>query len=318
MRRDSTRLLGVARLCCSGVLVACSSGAAGGAGAATAGDGGGDETVGASLGLQDGDVGSATDATSAAAGPGLRVAQLSPDLLPIDVCLAPHGTTRFTGPLIGQIAGGDAGASGLTYAQVSAYIPVEPGQYDVLVVPAGLTSCFPVPVVAELPPWAATGPATLVIAGEASPMGGDKGLEFAVVADDGQLAGGAASLRAINAMPALGSMNLDLGAFGTKWTTLLANVTFGEASTQSGPNNEAVDSNGYLPIPPLSGATLSAASSYASADLAVATSVSVPVGSIATVIAIGRAGDPAHPPALLLCTDNEPSAGLLSDCSVAQ
>ncbi len=318
MQHQWTNPIGVVCVCALGLTVACSSGSRAGAGATTAGDGGGDEPGGASPEPPEGDAGSPIDAASAALIPGLRVAHLSPDLLPIDVCVAPHGTTRFAGPLIAQLGGGDAGPSGIAYAQVSAYVSVEPAQYDVVVVPAGLTSCFPAPAIADLPPWTATGPATLVVAGEASPTGGDRELTFAVVPDDSQLAGGAASLRAINAMPALDSMNLDLGAFGAKWTTLLANVAFGAASTQSGPNNAAVDPNGYLPIPPLSGATLSAASAYASADLVVATSVSVPVGSIATAIAIGRANDSSHPLALLLCMDSEPSANVLSDCRVAQ
>jgi hypothetical protein len=46
--------------------------------------------------------------------------------------------------------------------------------------------------------------------------------------------------------------------------------------------------------------------------------VEIDLGSIATIIAIGgKTGDSANPPALLLCIDNTPSGGLLSDCSVA-
>jgi hypothetical protein len=59
--------------------------------------------------------------------------------------------------------------------------------------------------------------------------------------------------------------------------------------------------------------------SDAAANTALANSVEIDMGSIATVIAIGgKTGDSANPPALLLCMDNQPSGGLLSDCSVAQ
>jgi len=58
-------------------------------------------------------------------------------------------------------------------------------------------------------------------------------------------------------------------------------------------------------------------SSDAAAGLAVDTNVDIELGAIATVIAIGgKTGDSAHPPALLVCIDNQPSGGLLSDCSV--
>ena len=40
-------------------------------------------------------------------------------------------------------------------------------------------------------------------------------------------------------------------------------------------------------------------------------------GSIVTAFAIGgKSGDSAHPPSILICTDNQPSGGSLSDCSV--
>ncbi len=342
-------------------------------------DGGGDD-VGLAPG-PDGEADSLPETSGPPTPTRLRVAHLSPDLPPIDVCLAPHGTSHWSGPLTGQLVGGDAGAPGLTYAQVSAYLPVGPGPFDVLLVPAGSASCPPLPldlsgdagaeaaapadaepdatpdasitdanesidgsdanandatpfdagsasdagpfprlpVITSLPALPAAGYATLVIAGEVSPTGSDMGLTFTLVVDDGELAGGAASLRAINALPRVASMDLDLGAFGMKWTTLLADVPFGAASAQSTPNNGVVDANGYLPIAPFSGATLSARAAIATVDTAIASSVTIPLGSVATIIAVsGPAGDAAHPAALLLCVDNQPSGGLLSDCSIAQ
>ena len=87
----------------------------------------------------------------------LRIAHVSPDMPPIDVCVALHGTGSYQGPLIGQLAatnagdagedaegGGaddDAGLPGVSYAQVSAYLPLDPGDYDVRIVAAGASSC---------------------------------------------------------------------------------------------------------------------------------------------------------------------------------
>jgi hypothetical protein len=282
----------------------------------------------------------------------------------LDVCVAPHGTSNWQGPLIGQLSGIDAGAPGLAYAQVSAYLSIAPGQNDVLVVPAGSTSCglliadggqaaanddasteglsdaradavsdggdaglasdtlgFPIlSVVSHLPALSANAPATLIIAGEVRPKGGDGGLTFAVISDDIQLAGGAASLRTINALSHGGALDFGLGSLATKWNPLFMDVPFGAFGTQAGPSNGAVDANGYLPIPSFSGETMSARfSSDAGGETAVAKAVTVPVGSIATVVAIGTSeSDTAHPPSLLLCVDNQPSGGLLSDCSLAQ
>jgi hypothetical protein len=101
----------------------------------------------------------------------------------------------------------------------------------------------------------------------------------------------------------------------------LTDVSFGEASAQGGPSEDALDPNGYIAITPLAAGTLSArpSASDAASDTAVANDVQIALGSIATVIAIGgKTGDAANPPALLLCTDNQPSGGLFSDCSVGQ
>jgi len=74
-----------------------------------------------------------------------RIAQLSPDLPPIDFCVALHGTATFRGPLLAALAAspgaGDAATTGLSYAQVSAYFAVTPGQYDLRIVAAGAADC---------------------------------------------------------------------------------------------------------------------------------------------------------------------------------
>jgi hypothetical protein len=349
------------------------------------------------------DAGDAGDASAVDASPPqtfLRVAHASPDAPAFDLCVAPHGTTTFQGPLIGLFAAGlrgdagplpEAGPTGVSFGQVSAYLPLAPGQYDVRLVPAGGGSCtealvrvrpldvsdgggeagegpeagpptdaatdaadaspsdaalvdatvdagaegaspgeagvdgaIAAPDWTDLPTLAFDVYTTLLVAGDLSPTGSDAPLTAAMMTDDAVLTGGAVVLRAINAVPSAPSLDFGLGpgsGADAGWLPLLTDVRFGAASTQAGPGEGALDANGYLPIAPLNGQTVAAraSSSDASADVAVAGSVTVDLGSIATVIAIGgKTGDAAHPPALLWCTDNQPTGYTLGDCSVEQ
>lgn len=322
---------------CAGVLAAgCSSHGGGGA---PSGDAGGD-TAASTL---DGGDDSGDEAEATAPQTQLRMAHTSPDAPPLDLCVAPHGTSSFQGPLLAQLALGggagdagdadietDAAVPGVAYAQVSAYVALAPGPYDVRIVAAGASSCDsaiaaggdaagPVADWTNLPPLALNTSATLLLAGDLRPAGDDGRLTVTLLTDDSALSTGAAVLRAINAIPSERSLDFGLGS-GSAWEPLLTDVTFGAASATTGPGQGTVDANGYTPIPPLSSQAVSArpSSSDAGADIAVAMNVEIAQGSIATILAIGgKTGDSAHPPALLLCEDNQPSGGLLSDCSVA-
>jgi hypothetical protein len=174
----------------------------------------------------------------------------------------------------------------------------------------------------SLPPLAFNTYTTLLVAGDLSPVGSDAPLTVTMLPDDAVLAGGAALLRAVNAVPSCPSLGFGLSSI-SQWMPLLTDVSFATASARAAPGDGTVDANGYLPIAPLDGQAMSAgpASSDAGAGVATASAASVDIvlGSIATVLAIGgKTGDTANPPALLLCMDNQPSGGLLSDCSVAQ
>jgi hypothetical protein len=351
MTRTFTRtplLLGGAGL----LAIACSSEShPGGTGGAR--DGGVMETASPAVDAGADAEGPADDAPTPAPQALLRVAQLSPDLPPVDVCVAPHGTTLFRGPLLAQLAaslgddgGTDAAPPGVTYAQVSAYLSLAEGPYDVRLVAAGATSCSPslpsasspddadggdggpdtdaasggTPDWTDLPSLVFNTHTTLLIAGDWRPAGSDPGLTVALLGDDAVLAGPGAVLRAINAVPTWSTADFGLGSFGSDWMAILTAVPFAAASADAGVDNGVVDRNGYLAIAPQQGEPLGArpSSSDAGAAVAVATSVEIDFGSIATVLAIGgKTGDLTHPPALLLCTDNQPSGALLSDCSVS-
>jgi hypothetical protein len=344
------------------------------------------------------DAGSVGDA--APTQPMVRFAQLSPDAPPLDVCLAPHGTGMFAGPLLEQLAedaglAPDANAPGLSFADVSAYFAIDAGSYDVRLVPAGSTTCAQatVPVEAgssgeEAGPGtnagsdadagadggasadpdasagadagagavgdagadangmdagagaeagAPTGPAlpmppdttnlpafasgtftTVLLAGDLAPVGGDAPFRLAALRDDNALAGGAATLRAINALPAVPEATFGFGSSAGSWSPLFADVAFAAASLTAAPSQGMPDANGYLPIAPFGpGAFSVRASGDAAADVVSSESANVSPGAVATILAAGgKTGDAAHPPVLVLCVDNAPSSGPLSVCDV--
>ncbi len=314
------------------------------------------------------------EASAAAPQSFFRVAHLSPDLPRMDVCVAAHGTKNFVGPLVAQLSGGDASASGLSYAQVSGYVAVAPGAYDVRIIESGSASCVAAaadadagegsaldggddaaavdgatdaapddggldaspdggspdgeagaaatavllaPDTTDLPGLANNTYSTLLLAGARAPTGNDPALTVTVLRDDAALAGGGASLRAVNAVLAPGSLDFGLGSFASGWIPLFTNVAFARASSTVAPSAGAADTNGYLPIAPLAGQVVSVrASTSPTTDTAVDKNAQIALGSVATVFAIGgKTGDSAHPRAILVCLDNGPVGGALAACS---
>ncbi len=318
--------------------------AAGGAAASSAGAGGTGAAPLADAATDGGaatDAGASTDAVSdgvdAALGPTLvRIAHLAPDLPPIDFCVAPHGTGAFQGPLLGQQANPDGGGGGsVSYGQIGAYLPVDPGAYDVRLVSGGATSCstgqtdagpdaaaaINAPAVADvtdLGAFLAGAHVTLLVAGVRAPTGGDATLAVKALSDDTSLAS-AAALRVVNAIPSLPAADFGFGSFAGGWLPLFTDVPFGAAGTKAGPSNGAPDANGYLALAPTSAAQVMSvrASAGATIDVAISHGVEIDFGSVATLFAIGGAtGDTAHPAALLLCLDNQPGSGARSVCNV--
>jgi Domain of unknown function (DUF4397) len=280
------------------------------------------------------DAGAISDAVAPGPPALVRLGHLSPDLPPVDFCLAPHGTTDFQGPLLGDLRHPDGGGDGaVSYGQVGAYLPVAAGRYDLRLVTAGTTSCGPaggdaggsvspavgVPDATNLPAFAPNTNVTLLVVGDLTPAGSDAALTIEAIPDDAVLAGGAAELRAVNAVPSLPAADFGLGSFAADWLPLFTNVPFGGIPTRAADDEGTVDARGYLSVATLAPQVMSVrASSNAITDVAVAHSFGIDLGSIVTVFAMGgKTGDTTHPPALLVCVDNQPAGGLLSDCSVA-
>jgi len=315
----------------------------------------------------------------------LRVAHFSPGAPALDVCLAAHGTGLYAGPLFALFVddaglASDANTPGLSYAQVSAYIAVDPGTYDMRLVSAGATSCssaltvpaipsqdagadasgdtsadtdasadadastdagadsdanvdasttadagasagtIVLPDATNLAALKAGDSATLLVLGEPFPAGSDASFRIAVVHDDSALAGGAASVRMVNALPGVPAVDFGFGSFADGWSPLFTKVAFGSASTQAATNQGAADPNGYLPVAPFGPQLVSVrASTRPTSDVVRASMASVPARSVVTFVAFGGAsGDSEHPASLLSCTDNQASGGLYADCSVAR
>ena len=317
----------------------------------------------------------------------LRVAHFSPGTPALDVCLAARGTGLYTGPLFALFAGDaglatDASAPGLSYAQVSAYIAIDPGTYDVRLVSPGATSCSSALTVAPIPSEDASMSAdsemsadaeasestdadadvdananagaeasestdadagasagttvlpdatnlaaleagdsvTFLVLGKPFPTGTDASLRIAAVHDDSALAGGAASIRMVNALPGVPAVDFGFGSFAGGWSPLFTKVAFGSAGTQAAANQGAADPNGYVPVAPFGPQLVSVrASTGATADVVQASMASVQAGAVVTFVAFGGAsGDPEHQANLLACTDNQASGGLYANCSVAR
>jgi hypothetical protein len=258
----------------------------------------------------------ATPATSAL----IRFANWSADSPAFDMCIAPHGTTSFQGPLLLALAaatGSDAGSEGLAFPLVSAYTLVPPGQYDARIIVGGAVSCA-VGIRADttdLPILAVGGAETVALAGEVVPSATDYKLHVLGLPDDVS-AGGSAEVRVINAAPAMPFVDFGTGSLsGGSFLAIFREVQVGYASTpKEGWTPALVDTNGYNAGKPISSASFSGHNSGATMDAVVSPSFSVPNGVVMTFIVAG--GTSSISPALVACADNAGTAGVLSDCNV--
>ena len=232
----------------------------------------------------------------------LRVAHLAPDAPAVDVCIADKGSTHFRGPILAK----RSVAIGLKYPQVSTYLPLSAGAYDVRIVAPGSTDCLTslagLPDVTDLPTLgdgvsvtvAATG---LLVPGVHNP--------FKVRAYVDELTGPThkANLRFIHASPDAPNVDLGLGT-GASYVPLFLDVAFGEASA-------------YLARDPITAhSSLTVRLTGTPHDVLTVTGLTVAATRSATVFAIGTVSG-AAPLKALFCRDEVPASGLLSTCLVA-
>ena len=257
----------------------------------------------------------------------VRLADWSPDFVPFDFCAAPHGTGRWVGPLLAISAAldpdagfaGDAGAHGLTFPGVTAYLGLTPGPYDVRLVAAQATDCS-VNITSDatdLPALAVDAHTTVLVVGDATKTGNDATLTIIAIVDDvTPPAAGGLGLRFVNAAPSLPSVAFGTGSLATSsFVPLVTGVAFGTVGTTTAGDGGAIDANGYLTIPSLVGQA-SAAATGAKADATTASGLALGAGQTVTMAVIG--GKTNGPPAELIeCFDSRPPMGLLSYCRLA-
>jgi hypothetical protein len=230
----------------------------------------------------------------------VRVAHLSPDAPAVDVCLRPSGPAAFAGPVLESLGA----AAGLAYRQVTTWVELPTGAWDVRVVTADATSC----ATGAVPDT--TGvvlPDDLVATVAATGLlGGTPAFGLTVLVDDVTPSDTQAKLRFVHASPGTPPVDVGTGAAGT-FAAVFDAVAFRSIDATAG-------ANGYATLGPVTGATLSARATGTTADALVLEGVTLPAGSITSVFAIGVLG--ATPPLqALVCADDAPAAGLLTPCA---
>lgn len=241
----------------------------------------------------------------------VRVAHLSPDAPAVDVCLAPTGTSTWKGPLLASLGAAD----GLSYSAITAYVALPVTSYDARIVVAGATDCT-MPAVPDTTGIALAPSirATVAAIGDLDRSGvaaHDPGFRLKVYGDDDSVAGDKGKLRFIHASPGTPAVDVGLGT-GTGFTKVFADVAFSNVAT-----NSPMNGNGYLETSPFSSSVTARVAGSASDALTVP-HVQLAEGSIVTAFAIGgKTGDHTNPLRVLLCGDNAPALGLLTQCLVA-
>lgn len=195
-----------------------------------------------------------TDAPSEAAAPSanIRFADWSPDApaAGYDVCVAPHGTTQWQGPVLAQGIG-DAGTLTFNFPTVTTYFQSDVGQFDVEIVAAGGSCSTPIgSAITGLAALQANDWYTLALVGDTTKSGSDPTLTAVLFQDDGAPTDGSTSVRFLNAAPDLASMDFGAGTLAaSSFDPLETNVTFAHIASQTG--NDAggvVDPNGYVGV----------------------------------------------------------------------
>jgi hypothetical protein len=241
----------------------------------------------------------------------VRVAHLSPDAPAVDVCVKPHASTTWPAtPLLESLST----PAGLAYSQVTTYVPLAVGAYDIRIVAPDAGSCATaLGGIADTTNVAVSVAlhATVAATGDLTVAGSDPGFSLKVFLDETTVASGKASLRFIHASPGTPAVDVGVGT-GASFTKIFADVAFGNVAAMSA----SIDANGYYATAPLSDVNVTARVANASTDALTVAGVSLPAGAIATAFAIGgKTGSTTNPLQVLLCTDSAPAVGILTSCA---
>jgi hypothetical protein len=245
----------------------------------------------------------------------LRVANLSPDLGDIDFCIAPAGTTTFTGPVLANTTGGTAGLKfpGDGSMAVSKYFSYEEGSYDVRIISKGAGATCATPLLTASSVSLGNGVYKLVAAVGNTGFAG-AAHATAVFTDETTAASNRVNIRFVNAgllaLPgptysAMPALNIGFTVGGT-YSGIFTNVGYPGIGAAVAP----VDANGYASIDPTgitAGAQITSCL-YPATSGATCQSAPLPTGTVitggmvASAYVIGIAGSL---PNALLCGDNQ-------------
>jgi hypothetical protein len=205
------------------------------------------------------DSGAPSDSSGEGAAPiasTIRVANLSPDLGAVDVCLRASGSSAWNGPLFAAGApaqdggGADAAMGGVASGAVSDYLKMNgSGTFDTALVAAGDLSCTRTLAVGQVTidagKWA-----TIVVMGLAhADAGSNSALRLAGFVDDGTQDPTMGRVRFINAALDLGAVRGAIAGVSAR-VDVAMQVMAGQAATQSN-TAPKVDALGYGAIAPL-------------------------------------------------------------------
>jgi hypothetical protein len=267
---------------------------------------------GCALEAQDGGetLGSVVETAVAANTARVRIAHLSPNAPPVDVCLRAASAPDFAGisPVLFSFR------PGLAYSRVTRYLQVPAGAYVARVVAAGARNCnaslaglpdFPLPALPD--GVTATVAATGLVGGT-----GDTEFGLTPLIDDPQVAaGGAARLRFVHAAP--GVPAVDVGALGASFSSLFSNVSFRGTAPSPYVTLPAIGAPGVQIAARVSGTNPISVNDF---PLALSP-ITVPARSLTTAFAIGQLGSASTPLSVLVCNDQRSENGFFSACYVA-
>jgi hypothetical protein len=286
---------------------------------------------------------------------GMRVANFAAAAPPIDFCFAPHGTTKWTGPMLAaagpQAAGeyvdgsapgftfSDAGSTGLGFPGVTSYFYLAPGPYDARFVVAGSPDCT-VPVVPDtttLPALAANGLVTVALFSAAGDAG-SAGLTVVGFVDDvsvppaSVVGAGRFAVRFINAaptVPSAGFGTMPANPLGTRmYEPIFSGVGYRQASSPAETTAVApfVDDNGYVFAAALvAGSSVNATviEDYSPVSVAGSAASFAEGATVTAVLIVDSSGSSSNDAGvgsgglqLLCCLDNAGVLGLSGACSV--
>jgi hypothetical protein len=253
----------------------------------------------------------APDAPSPNSSAHVRFANWTPDApsAGYSFCLQRPPAMTWLGPFVAQ---------GLPFPGVSGYEDVPAGGYTAQVIPASSSDCTTgvIPPTYGLPLLADGMYLTIATLGDVMPSNGDSQMKVGAFVDDTTGTPAKLLLRAIDATPSFGYVNIGTGTGAANdFSVLFPGAPFGSAATVTA-NGTPIDANGYATLSPLSGAVLSAeATSGNMSNSPTASGITLGPGAVATLVLVNGESD-GPPPQIMICDDAAAARGAASPCNV--